>query len=303
MSDNKAKLTDFPAEERTDLVLAVLSGELTLVEAADRCGATVEEVALWRDVYLAAGRRHRLQSRALGRRAAAERKIWSRTGVRVALGALAVAALLLVGNNVTAAYYPGCVTDLACFSANTPARASDVNDNFAKVVDWIEQKLGPVGSANVVFGGTVGDSTGTAIALYPGARITGVGRVVGDDGLVLRGASGNDDDLTVGADGMVTIPDLTVTNSLAIPGGLPITVESHESRTFVPGTLPLDLGAADGKRVCFLTEVHHDFFDSPAVLPHNFHCRTRISGGQWQLYGVNAIASDGLTCAARCISW
>jgi hypothetical protein len=43
-----------------------------------------------------------------------------------------------------------------CFAANAPARAAEVNHNFAQLKEWIEQKVGATGSSDVtITGGTV----------------------------------------------------------------------------------------------------------------------------------------------------
>jgi transposase len=44
-----------PVEERMRVVLAVLSGELTIAEAARRHGTTGKTVGEWRDRFLEAG--------------------------------------------------------------------------------------------------------------------------------------------------------------------------------------------------------------------------------------------------------
>ena len=48
--------SQLPVEERMRVVLAVLSGELTIAEAARRHGTTGKTVAEWRDRFLEAGR-------------------------------------------------------------------------------------------------------------------------------------------------------------------------------------------------------------------------------------------------------
>lgn len=68
---------------------------------------------------------------------------------RLFLGGLLFASLGLG----TALAQPG-VTSLIVFSASTPARASDVNSNFALLQTWIEEKLGAVNSPNVDVPGT-----------------------------------------------------------------------------------------------------------------------------------------------------
>jgi hypothetical protein len=36
-----------------------------------------------------------------------------------------------------------------CFAANAPAMAAEVNQNFAQLKEWIEQKAGPTGTSNI----------------------------------------------------------------------------------------------------------------------------------------------------------
>lgn len=60
-------------------------------------------------------------------------------------------ALVLVGTSLgvgSVVAQPG-VSTLHVFSANTPARAGQVNQNFALLQTWIEQKLGTVGQSAV----------------------------------------------------------------------------------------------------------------------------------------------------------
>ena len=66
---------------------------------------------------------------------------------------VAVCSLLLVAltRGVVRAANGECPKEeLVCFSSNSPAKASEVNSNFTKVVDWIEQKVGGVGKSTSV---------------------------------------------------------------------------------------------------------------------------------------------------------
>ena len=55
MSRSKGQ-SSMPIEERVRVVLAVLSGELTVSEAARRHGTTPQTVSTWRDRFLEAGK-------------------------------------------------------------------------------------------------------------------------------------------------------------------------------------------------------------------------------------------------------
>lgn len=79
---------------------------------------------------------------------------------------------------------------------------------------------------------------------------------------------------------------------------------SGETEHYVPNgaTNTTNLGAADGRRLCFLSRVIvHDTMANESQV----ECHVRISGGNWQLFS-NADDGSGdpdLTCAARCLTW
>ncbi|MCA2982075.1 MAG: hypothetical protein INH37_27695, partial [Myxococcaceae bacterium] len=90
-----------------------------------------------------------------------ERSSRARRRARVLVGgavlALVVAPLALAADGL-------CPNGLPfCFSADTPAKASEVNTNFAQLKEWLESKVGPVD------GGTV---TGSS-ASFAGAASVG----------------------------------------------------------------------------------------------------------------------------------
>ncbi len=74
---------------------------------------------------------------------------------------------------------------LSSFSANTPARASEVNANFDLVQDWIEEKVGAVNSTDVDITGT---TTTNAITVN-GAGTFNAGAEVTSGGLNVTGSS------------------------------------------------------------------------------------------------------------------
>lgn len=51
----RSRRTKIPAEEKTRLVLAVLTGEMTGAEAARRCGVAATQVTKWKHQFLEAG--------------------------------------------------------------------------------------------------------------------------------------------------------------------------------------------------------------------------------------------------------
>ncbi len=70
--DNSQKR--WTAKRRSALVMEILRGELSVVEAARRHGLTVAEVEAWRERFLA-GAEHALRSRPLGEDAQKEQEI------------------------------------------------------------------------------------------------------------------------------------------------------------------------------------------------------------------------------------
>lgn len=105
--------------------------------------------------------------------------------LRLAVMSVAAAALLVVGGRALAsgtcarpASFLANWTGLNHFCADEPALASEMNANFATVVGWLEQKVGPVGTATLtlsgtpVNSGTIADGTIVGADLAPGAVST-----------------------------------------------------------------------------------------------------------------------------------
>jgi hypothetical protein len=140
-ADEATRAGSWTADAKTDLVLSILAGELTVENAAERHGLPVERVAGWRDLYLAAGRRHGVQRGVWRRGFAPGRRTLIALGcVLVLLGATAVVA------DPTSVLVCEEDTDLFCFDVGTPARAGEINHNFAQVRKWLEDKVGAVSS-------------------------------------------------------------------------------------------------------------------------------------------------------------
>lgn len=79
----------------------------------------------------------------------ARRTRTARRWIRGAAGVLALCALGFAARGLAAS--GSCPNALPfCFQEQTPARASEVNENFAALVAWLEQKVGPVGDGAVV---------------------------------------------------------------------------------------------------------------------------------------------------------
>ncbi len=83
-----------------------------------------------------------------------------RRGPRGVIAALAAGAALVTAGAIA----QPAMSALHTFSPSTPARASEVNENFALVQAWMEQKLGPMNSANVAVPGTLSVTNATTLS-------------------------------------------------------------------------------------------------------------------------------------------
>jgi hypothetical protein len=93
-------------------------------------------------------------------------------GVAFALGIVVYAGTALSDPVSPAACDQSAHSDLYCFVANTPAMAERVNSNFEMIVDWLEQKVGTVGTDAITVDGE---------ANINGAVINTAGRVLIND--------------------------------------------------------------------------------------------------------------------------
>jgi hypothetical protein len=97
----------------------------------------------------------------LGRLETVERELAGVKRSRRRWGRLAALAALLAALVATAAVAaPGSPMscpggEIYCFDRDTPARASEVNHNFAQVLAWVEEKVGTVGTSAVTVTGTL----------------------------------------------------------------------------------------------------------------------------------------------------
>ena len=129
-------------------VAEMLDGSISESEAAVKYGVTQWEVVEWKAMF-AAGMRYSLQSeRTSLHRARSAGKM--RVFVAVSL------LLLLIVGGATAASVEGVFdcdpmdASFFCFQPNSPARASEINHNFAKMSVWVEGAVGPLGYENVI---------------------------------------------------------------------------------------------------------------------------------------------------------
>ena len=134
---------------RTQDVLRLIAGTLTVDEVATRHGVTAAQVERWRDDYLWAV--DQLASQRAPRR---------RFTVLAVVASVALAGVLGFSSDAWAqscgATLPYGVT---AFCPNSPAVATQVNNNFGRVVQLLEQKVGTANTTSVAMTGPV-TSTG-----------------------------------------------------------------------------------------------------------------------------------------------
>lgn len=130
-------------DSRIDDIASLVAGELEAEAVAARHGVSVEQVAQWRDVFLAGFSSTRTGRRALLRR-----------GRFFKLAGVGVAALTLLASR---AAFSACAQKLPAgmitFCPNTPAVADDLNRNFLGILDLIKAKVGAVDSPDVTIPG------------------------------------------------------------------------------------------------------------------------------------------------------
>lgn len=99
--------------------------------------------------------------------------------LRVATGVIAALCLLVLGSSAFASgtcarpmSFLANWTGLHHFCPDEPALAGEVNANFATVVQWIEQKVGPVGTSTLTLSGTPVSSATIADGTIVGADLS-----------------------------------------------------------------------------------------------------------------------------------
>lgn len=121
---------------------------------------------------------HELIANAVAAERRRTRKIVART---LAVALLAAGAMW--GSTAVASGHH-CANGLICFAGNQPAVADDVNQNFKTLKDWLVQKVGAAGTADVEVNGTL-TVTGNNTIESDGARLTlGSGQTDGYYGML-----------------------------------------------------------------------------------------------------------------------
>ncbi len=135
-------------EQRVRLLTEALRTGRSLAELSADTGVPVAELELWRAMYEATS-------------ADAEQRS-AKTRVQVVAGlamALALGTYFLSGDAWAQACPQTLPSPMVTFCPDAPALAQQVNGNFQQLATWVQQKVGPLGSSNVVVNGSLTVST------------------------------------------------------------------------------------------------------------------------------------------------
>lgn len=133
---------------RTQDVLRLIAGTLTVDEVATRHSVTAAQVERWRDDYLWAV--DQLASQRAPRR---------RFTVLAVVASAALAGVLGFSSDAWAQSCGATLPyGLTAFCPNSPAVATQVNNNFGRVVQLLEQKVGTANTTSVAMTGPVTSS-------------------------------------------------------------------------------------------------------------------------------------------------
>ncbi len=138
------------------------------------------------------------------------------------------------------------VTELYTFSANTPARASEINANFDLVEGWIIEKVGAVNSDDVTITGALTTDGTSSNTLQGGTALNG--GTTANGGLGVNGGSTLNGGATVNSGLNVASGDFNVTtgNASVVAGDLTV-----RDGTFIQGGITANCtGAATDASGC-----------------------------------------------------
>jgi hypothetical protein len=292
---NKEKNSEWTDEEKIELVLEILAGEMTVAEAAGRHALDPAEIESCKGIYLRGLKQglHSGKGSALGRLSRAVR----RRPLTLSGAVLSVLLLLafLVPLTALSETPEGCTDadspDLCRFSAGEPAVANEVNSNFAKIVSWLEKKVGSVTEVGV----TVNDGlqVNGGLQVNDGLQVSQVRPNPGEPITFYADDSSTDSVLSVESDGFSGhFKSILLGDEVAI------------SRNNTDGDSdPLDLGL-ESNRFCFLTYVQFEDLDTYL---ESAKCEVYIDGGRWKfragLGNPDATNDADAWCKARCVTW
>lgn len=190
-------------DARITAVLELLEGHSSAEAVAAKAGVSLAELEGWRDAYVAG-----LKAGAPVRRTVRRRRL---AAAGAAVGLAGVAAW------VSIAYAATCTqtlpAPLVTFCANNPAVASEINANFAAVVQFVTSKVGAVGNTNVTITGPL-QASGTTTFTGPSVNVATPGSGAG--GRAITHDSGN----VLSLNGQGDFSSVTIGSNTRVSGNL-----------------------------------------------------------------------------------
>ena len=189
--------------EKTRTVIDILAGQVSVEQAAVEWGAAPQDVEEWKTLYLAGARSTaEMQQSAVGSR-------FRRRPILTA--SMAITGILAVfWSREVISQAAECVTtgDVCVFTANTPARASEINHNFQRIedgkVDMAEDDPVSLSGGLSVINGLAVDEIVDAVTVENSVTITNApnaGSGTGG-GVVIPGEGGQT--MRIDSDGILT---------------------------------------------------------------------------------------------------
>ena len=308
-----------------ETVLRILEGQLTDKEAAKLHDVSVEEIAKWRQSYGTAFRKLANGAPVTDGK--------SRSGFRRKLQAAAIAVGIFTLGLGAAVAAPSDILScndndaFFCFDPNSPARASEVNHNFAKMAGWVENAVGPVDAPAIdsttagttAIDGTVSADSAEFSNVDVDHKVTAGSMELTYSAIVGRRMSIGSDFTADTDDGDTDNDyDLNVDGDAVVKGNLRVDGSTFANLLTVSGRFSADAGSTSKtmtettNSICFLVETTANIGGYGTYLTaiptttmgEVMNCNIVQDNGSWVLEFYSFIGeTSGSSCAARCISW
>lgn len=135
---------DLTPQQRIDTLSAALRSGRSLADLSAELGVPLTELELWRAMYEA--------SQQEAERRAAKTRVQVVAGLAVAL---ALGTFFFSGDAWAQSCPQTLPSPMVTFCPDAPALAQQVNGNFQQLATWVQQKVGPFGTSNVVVNGSL----------------------------------------------------------------------------------------------------------------------------------------------------
>jgi hypothetical protein len=197
----ESRSDEIRASVKRDAVLRILAGEESVEGGAQRLGISPVEVASWRDLYV----------QGLRDGQPGTKRRWGYPKLALALMLVAICVLPVAG------LASDMVGGLYIFKPRDPAKADEINANFAQLKAWIEGKVGSVeDSASSCSTVKTSSITATGAAAAGSLSVSGTASI--GSGATINGDVTIGSDTIPGGDALTVSPStLTVHGKVVVP--------------------------------------------------------------------------------------